>query len=273
MTHNAITHCGQVVREQDRDRFRMSLFEPLSIRPQIWAILAFNHEISKTREVVSETQIGHIRLQWWRERLQEIYNNIPGGWSNHAVLTELAQAVKKHDLPFNDFDRLIYAREFDLEDVPPSSIDGLEKYAEFTNLPLSNLMNAIEGANIDDRCVRDISTGYALTGLIRSIPYHARQNRVYLPSDLMQKHNVSLSSIVRGTAGDGLKNVVRTIHDKALALLSYPQSPSLFLDMSQLTALSYLKKIRKSHFDIYDKRLQNPSFSLFLQLFLKAKCQ
>lgn len=271
MAEDGITYCGEQAREQDRDRFRVSLFEPLEIRRQIWALLAFNSEIAKTREVVTETQIGHIRLQWWRDKIQEVYDQKTAGLQNHQILSELEYTINKHCLAKDHFDHLIYAREFDLEDVPPSSVDGLIKYAELTSQPLAKLVTDIEGVNVEEKVLNDVSAGYAITGLIRSIPYHARQNRLFLPSDMLREEGIGLPEIVRGKKQDKLKNIVAQIHDIALKLLSYPQSQSQFLNLSKLTALSYLKQMKNLNFDVYRKTHENPPISLFLKLLFAKK--
>ena len=73
----SLTYCGNLVRQQDPDRFLLSLFVPAKVRPALWALYAFNYEIAKTREVVSETATGLIRLTWWREAIDEIYQGRP----------------------------------------------------------------------------------------------------------------------------------------------------------------------------------------------------
>ena len=70
-----LSYCGQYVKENDPDRFLLSLFCHYSCREALWALLAFNCEISKTREVVSDSTLGHIRLQWWKDEIAHIYNN------------------------------------------------------------------------------------------------------------------------------------------------------------------------------------------------------
>ena len=125
-----LTYCGNIVRQQDSDRYLLSLFAPAKHRHALWALFAFNCEIAKTREVVSETTIGLIRLQWWRDAIAEIYEGKPV--RQHEVVQPLAQAIKNYHLPRDLFDTLIYAREFDLEDVIPSNIAGLRTYCEKT---------------------------------------------------------------------------------------------------------------------------------------------
>ena len=60
---------ARLVRRHDRDRFLTALFAPAERREDLLALYAFNYEIAKTREVVSEPVLGQIRLQWWRETI------------------------------------------------------------------------------------------------------------------------------------------------------------------------------------------------------------
>src|SRR5947208_3175404 len=76
--------CMDTVRRYDRDRFLLGLTVPAKRRAALWALFAFNHEIAKTREVVSEPTLGLIRLQWWRDALDQLYQ---GNILQHEVLT------------------------------------------------------------------------------------------------------------------------------------------------------------------------------------------
>ena len=46
----AYAHCEQLVREADKDRFLATLFAPADRRPHLYALYAFNIEISRVRE-------------------------------------------------------------------------------------------------------------------------------------------------------------------------------------------------------------------------------
>src|SRR5688572_600358 len=134
---SSLSYCGQHVRGNDPDRFLLSMFAPPERREALWALFAFNHEIAKTREVVSETQLGLIRLQWWRDAITKIYEG--GDVPEHEILKVLAPAILEHNLSRDHFNTLVYAREFDLENVCPANMDGLLSYADFTSTPLMNL--------------------------------------------------------------------------------------------------------------------------------------
>ena len=56
-----------LVRRHDPDRFLTALFAPPERRDALLTLYAFNHELARAREAVSEAPLALIRLQWWRE--------------------------------------------------------------------------------------------------------------------------------------------------------------------------------------------------------------
>ena len=68
-----LSYCAGEVRRHNADRFFTTLLARKDHREDLFALYAFNLEISKTREIVSETMLGAIRLQWWREAIEAIY--------------------------------------------------------------------------------------------------------------------------------------------------------------------------------------------------------
>src|SRR3546814_77328 len=112
-----LSGCGQIVRRYDYDRYLTCLFAKPPEREAMFAVFAFNLEVAKAREMVTEPTLGQIRLQWWRESVEEIYRGVPR-W--HEVVGPLAQAVTRHDLTRAHFDRVIDAREAELPEEQPA---------------------------------------------------------------------------------------------------------------------------------------------------------
>ena len=146
---SALSELGRMVRRHDRDRFLTTLFAPAAERQALLALYAFNHEVAKTREVVSEPMLGRIRLQWWRDSLDQIYAGAPA--RRHEVVGPLAAAIERRALTRGHFDALIDARERDLEDAPPESLATLEAYAESSSAPLVLLALEALGERSDAR--------------------------------------------------------------------------------------------------------------------------
>jgi NADH dehydrogenase [ubiquinone] 1 alpha subcomplex assembly factor 6 len=203
---------ARLVRRHDRDRFLTTLFAPPERRRDLLALYAFNHEVAKTREVVSEAALGEIRLQWWREGLDAIYaGSAP---RRHEVLEPLAAAIRGRGLSRAHFERLIEARRQDLADAPLASLAALEAYAEASSaslvwLALEALGERGEAAMAAGRAV---GIAYALVGLVRAVPFHARAKRLYLPQDLSAAAGLRVDRDLfelRSTAA--LREVVRAV--------------------------------------------------------------
>ena len=122
-----LSYPAEFVRRYDHDRFITAIFAPPRAREHLFALYAFNIEIAKTGEIVSESLIGQMRLQWWRDVLERLYT---GGDVAHEVARPLGAAIRECGLPEAAFHRLIEAREFDLERQPPPDLAAMLRYAE-----------------------------------------------------------------------------------------------------------------------------------------------
>src|SRR3546814_3294162 len=139
--------------------------------------------------------LGKIRLQWWRDSITQIYLGQP---PHHAVVQPLADVIIRHGLQRKHFDRLIDAREADLVDDPPAVMAALEEYAEATSATLVLLALDVLGAADDSACRagREVGIVWALTGLLRAVPFHVRQRTLMLPRELTERHGVNVRDVM-----------------------------------------------------------------------------
>lgn len=259
----SLSYCGQQVRAQDPDRFFLSLFAPADRRTALWALFALNAEIAKTREVVSETQLGLMRLQWWREAIGKIY---AGEVSAHAVLKDLAPAIEKYELPRAYFETLIYAREFDLESVLPANMEGVLNYADFTSTPLLKLALMIAGGDPEYEASQPVAVNYALAGILRAVPFHARQRRCLLPEDRLKQHGVTQRQLFDFlNPEEGMRFVVREVAGQFVENIR-PQNR--MLHATQSLAGLYMRQIRKHDYNVFSPALAVPPPFKELRVFL-----
>lgn len=259
-----MVYCRSEVRRYDPDRYFSSLFAGDEGSRSLQALYAFNLEIAKTRETVSEVMLGQIRLQWWREALDGIYAGTP---RNHAVVTALAHAVETHGLERSGFERIIDGREFDLEDRQPHTITELVEYTAMTSGALTGLTLACFGATGQEieEFGRDAGIAWALTGLLLAVPFHASQERCFLPGDLMEQHEVTPRALYRGQSIDGLKMIVAEIAEAAKEKLSLARDQRTTLPTAAARALSHLsvaaanlQRLEKGGQDIFAFRPLSP---------------
>ena len=259
---DALSDCARQVRRIDHDRFLTALFAPPDRREALFALYAFNHEVAKTREVVTEPMLGQIRLQWWRDSLAAVYR---GDVPKHDVLTPLAEAIAAFDLTRDHFDQLIDARQADLEETAPPDLAALETYAEGTAAPLHLL--ALEILGVRDgpalEVARHVAVATALTGLLRAVPFHARQRRVYLPTAEVEAVAVELGELFELRPHLGLARAVERLARRAEDLLGEararrPEVPRTAIPalLSAVLARRYLRAIRRADHDVFDIRVQ-----------------
>ena len=204
------------LRHHDRDRYQTALFAPAARRDALFALYAFNYEIARARELVSEPMLGLMRLQWWRDALDEIYAGKPP--RRHEVAGPLAEAIVTHDLSNVHFTALLDARAQDMEEVPPESLAALETYAAATSGSLLQLALEVLGVREAEAAAagRAIGIAYALTGLLVAAPFHAQRRRLYLPAALTTHHGVDLErSLFALKPSPGLAAAAREIADRA----------------------------------------------------------
>lgn len=106
-----------LIRRVDPDRWLSSRFiGDESRRADVIAIYAYDHELARAPKVASNPLLGEIRLTWWREALDEIYEGRPV--RHHPTAQALAAAVAGHGLPREPLEAMIDARYRELGAVP-----------------------------------------------------------------------------------------------------------------------------------------------------------
>ncbi|HIM45993.1 MAG TPA: squalene/phytoene synthase family protein [Alphaproteobacteria bacterium] len=254
---NPALHLAARARAADSDRYMCALFAAPRHRGALFALILFNAEIARVREMVSEPMLGQIRLQWWREAIDEIYR---GKGRRHDVADPLAEAIRSHGMTRNYFERLIDARETDLEETPPESLAALEHYAEESAAPLVSLALEVAGAEAGalTDVARHVGVGWALTGLMRALPHHAAQGRIMLPRDVLDKTHLTPQSVADGAkvgpAVELISDVARQHVQHARTLRRALPRAAKRATLQTALAGAYLRRLAACGHDPYNPR-------------------
>jgi len=269
-----IANCQNITRRHDPDRYLVSLMMPRRARAALWVLYALNFEIAKTREIVTDTTIGLIRLQWWRDAIGEIYEaKEPRA---HEVVTPLAKIIAQYDLPKEPFEALIYAREFDLEGVAPATVEGLLNYCEYVNNPLNTLCLKVLGYNDNKRIVNQVSRYYGLIGAIRAVPYMLKYGQVLLPQDLMAAQGITAQKIIDFNKKAEIIEVIKELLGQVQTLQNQFRNDDMLITSPYLRRLKqlsdhYAAKLAKFDGDVFNPAFHRPEPLLPLKLWFKAK--
>lgn len=218
---NDDAYCRDRVARFDPDRAAVIAFQPAESRPGLYALHAFNLEISHLRETAGEPALGVMRLQWWRDALDEAAS---GRERRHAVLQPLAAAIRRHDLPAAYFRRLLDAREADLDAAPPAD---LAAYARETGGTLAALAGQVVSGRPGNE---DIGAAWALVGWLRAAAFF----RWPLPEGAEPRAIVREAAALLPPAADP--------YGRALAALTR----------------AYIRKLDRLDYDLSDSRAAEP---------------
>jgi phytoene synthase len=252
--------CLGELKAHDHPRFLSALFAPADRRPGLSALYAFNLEIAKTRAVVREPMMGQIRLQWWRDAIDEIFEGKPV--RKHQVVQPLAGAIVRYSLPRVRFDRMIDAREADLEPHPPGTIEAFEAYVADTAGELGELVAQILGADAEK--TRIAAEAYGFAGLLLAIPYRASAGRIDLPLDKIAEHGLTARDIRDGTRQEKLPALIEDLSNLATSRLVKLTGRHRKSDMpallSAILAQRELKRIRQAGWNPFQVAPDSPLF-------------
>lgn len=270
----ALSYCAEQVRRYDNDRFLCGLFAPEATREALWSLYAFNLELARIREFVNNPLLGHIRLRWWTDALGAVYARSP---PDNPVTKALAETVARFDLDRRNLDRIIIGRAFDLDDAAPANVEALVGYADATSAALSEAALQVLGARDEEarHAAREVGIAWALVGLVRAVPFHARSRRIYLPADLNRRFGLDVFRMFEKGTTTGLREVVEAVLMRAAEYLEKARGRrervairALPVLLPAILADLYLARIRRTGFNPFDPQLQAPSAMRPLRLLI-----
>ncbi|CAH3176554.1 unnamed protein product [Porites lobata] len=269
-------YCTNLVRNLDYENFLCVLLLPKGSRRSVFAVRAFNIEVARVQDAVSDPNIGRMRLQFWRDSLDNIYQGNP---PQQPVALELAETTSKHKLTKRWFSRIIDGREKSIDNRPYDTTDSLEEHGE--NTVSSVLYLILECLGVKDvqadHAASHLGKAIGVVTLLRATPFHGSRGKVYIPSDVMIKHGVSQEDIIRGRTTQAVKDVTYDLASLAHSHLSTAKSlmskapkvaSRVFLPM--VSCQAYLTKIQQADFNMFHSTLRERNHLLPLQLLKHA---
>ena len=271
----ALSYSAQQVRSGDSDRFLTALFAPAEAREALFALYAFNLEVARIPELIHEPMMGQIRLQWWRERLDEIYAGSPRDGAETPQA--LAKAIAAGPLPRASFEMILEAREQDLDPTPPADMAAFQAYAQATAGELTILAARSLGATNEATlaAARNVGTAWAMIGHLRALAFNAQRGRMTLPRATMG--SATAADVLAGRARDAVRATAQAVGAEAAALLGVARALRREVDKRALPALLlaplvdlHLRKLTSRHYNPLGPDLEIAAPRKQLTLFLSA---
>ncbi|XP_033323997.1 NADH dehydrogenase (ubiquinone) complex I, assembly factor 6 homolog sicily isoform X2 [Megalopta genalis] len=232
-------YCFELVRKYDHENFLCTLSLPSKPRSAAFAIRAFNVEVAQIQDQTNDSKIGEMRLKFWTDALN---NTFKGNPPRSPVMLELARILQKHSLSKHYFKRLIDARLEYLKNCTFLDMNALEKYAEYSTSSIYYLV-------LEAYDIHNISADHAAS---------------------------HMEAVFQGQISQDLQNVIYDVAcygkqhlDTAISLKKKLQKNIGLIFLPVVPLEQYLGELRKTDFNVFDKRLQKRNSLLPIYLFWK----
>ncbi|MEL6977088.1 MAG: squalene/phytoene synthase family protein [Pseudomonadota bacterium] len=231
-----LSEMGEAAKTGDPDRFEAALFEEdLALRERFFTLIAFNLELARTRLRVTEPHIGLIRLQWWRDAIEEAEAGAPA--RAHPLAAPVSALIAAAPKGFAaEAIRLVDAWERDLDEAPFPSIEALRLHLESTAGRMARLGGwlalgaAPEGAA--DKALSGFGLADGAARALEATPALAAAGRSLLPltGEVLARH-------LRGATTDEAREAAATLAGVGAAAWREGRSAARRLERARALAL------------------------------------
>ncbi len=239
---DSVAFCADLVRSHDFPRYVATLFAPAAERRALLALYAFNVEIVRVRDQVSQPLPGEIRLQWWTDMLS---GHVHGSAEGNPVAAELLRAIHDFDLPVEPLSLLADEHQFDLYNDPMPTLTALEGYLAATCSALFALAARIMAppSEATEHVARHAGLAQGIAQIIANLPRDAAHRQLFLPQQLLTSHGCGMEDVFAGKETPNLHAVLKQLVGEAeqhlaTALSLLPQVPAsvrpAFLTLGQV---------------------------------------
>ncbi|WP_372605332.1 squalene/phytoene synthase family protein [Actibacterium sp.] len=168
--------CADLVQRGDPDRFLAVMAAAPAARAVLFPIYAFNLEVARAPWVASEPMIAEMRLQWWRDALDEIAQG--GVVRRHEVVTPLAEVLDGAGAAV--LDDLIAARRWECYRDPFQDQADFDRYIDATAGHLMWVAARALGAGGGEAAIRDYAYASGVANWLRAVPALEARGRIPL---------------------------------------------------------------------------------------------
>ncbi|KAF6018119.1 hypothetical protein EB796_023587 [Bugula neritina] len=249
------------VKTYDYESYLIILLGAKKWRYPMFVLHAYNVELSLILELAADARTLAGRFAFWTDVLNGVYSDTPP--YDHPVVQELTTLHKLNLINSQQSQNFLFNMLTSRKKVSQvthfETLDQLERYSEHTKSSLLYLLLNMSGeSSIDtDHVASHVGRCYGLITALRSTPYLASKNQLLLPQDLLSKHKVSQSDVLR--MKNNVKEVVFEMASVAHVHLQKTQKlmeklPKNTRQYFLLTAIcnNQLELLRKCDFNLHD---------------------
>jgi squalene synthase HpnC len=176
-------YCEKLARHHYENFSVLSRFIPPLLRPHFSAVYAFCRGVDDLGDEYQGDR--RLALAEWRTELQRCYAGRP----QHPVFRALSDTVRRFQLPYDEFDKLIRANEMDQEGQRYQTYAEVREYCRHSADPVGHLVLGLFGLADERRCQWSDATCTALqlTNFWQDTVRDLAVGRHYWPTEDLQR--------------------------------------------------------------------------------------
>lgn len=180
----------RVVRASGTSFYWAMRFLPPEKREAMFAVYAMCREVDDIADDPGQVGAKRVLLSDWRQRIDDLY----AGRIRCPVTAALAGPVGRFGLRKEDFLAIIDGMDMDAADcLRIADADELTLYCDRVACAVGRLSVRIFGLPqpTGDALASALGHALQLTNILRDLKEDSRRDRLYLPSDLLQRHGIA----------------------------------------------------------------------------------
>jgi squalene synthase HpnC len=242
----------------------VSFLLPKHLHQDFYNVYSYCRWADDLADEIGDTTESLRLLDWWQHELDRMYE----GQARHPVFTALLGTTRKFKIPKQPFADLIRAFIRDQKTTRYQTWDGVLDYCIYSANPVGRLVLYLCGYSDPERQrLSDATcTALQLANFWQDITVDQLKDRVYLPLDLLARHNYSVEDLFAHRFDKRFEGVMKEAVDRAndLFLKGLPLTRmvdrrlSIDLELFSRGGMRILDKIRQQNYDVLSRR---PSIS------------
>jgi squalene synthase HpnC len=239
-----------------------SLLLPRRFRPPVALIYRFAREADDFADEGDAPGPARLaQLERFREQLRKIER---GQAPDIPWFSELAAAIREHDLPVSAFSDLLSAFSQDVTRQRYANVSEVLDYCRRSADPIGRLLLKLFHYSSDQniRWSDQICSALQLVNFWQDVTIDYAKNRVYLPQDEMKEYGVSERHIAEHRADDAWRALLRFQVERARSMLlagqplgrTLPGRIGLEIRATVQGGLRILEKLERAGYDMFRHR-------------------
>jgi phytoene synthase len=206
--------------------------------------------------------VAHTRLTWWRAETERLINGNP----QHPATRTLFELGLGDRSIFSKLHEVLAAADMDLARMTFTNQQELRAYCSRSGGAIQELIAAqlVAPGTLDEparAAANKLGVGIRLTEIIRDLRQDAYDGNVYLPLDLLDKHELKNEQLRAREVDPKLKDALRSVRATAIEELQLPSRSSQTEHLRPAFVLAALHRKLLDHiaardYDIASSRLE-----------------